>query len=115
MLAFRVDLLDPKDLVPSDEVHARFALILGGERGTASEHVQCGVVVTLGAGTEGGELQVREVSLQVEDMEGMHLNGKDSLVRGLVGRRRCEKYLERKKGKEREEDEDIRAISSVSK
>ncbi|XP_050382750.1 probable F-box protein At2g36090 [Argentina anserina] len=158
---FRVDLLEPKDVVPtpvnypeaetcrdlgeelrlswilidpvgrramnlsshtavsvqrhwlSGEVHARFASILTGERGTASEFVQCGVVVTCGAGAEGGELQVREVSLQVEDMDGMHLNGKDSLIileRGLEGRkgrkgrrreeegrRRYEEYLERKR------------------
>ncbi|KAG8376761.1 hypothetical protein BUALT_Bualt09G0097400 [Buddleja alternifolia] len=53
------------------EVHVRYASIHG--------HVQCGVEVTCG-GSEGGEMQVREVSLQMEDMDGMHLNGKDSLV-----------------------------------
>ncbi|PRQ44041.1 putative F-box domain-containing protein [Rosa chinensis] len=160
---FRIDLLDPKDVVPtpvkypvgqeadtcrylgeelrlswilidpvgrramnlsshtavsvqrhwlSGEVHARFASILPGQRGTASEFVQCGIVVTCGAGSEGGELQVREVSLQVEDMDGMHLNGKDGLVilqrglegrkgrngrRGEEGRRRYGDYLERKR------------------
>ncbi|KAL6133680.1 hypothetical protein ACLB2K_065914 [Fragaria x ananassa] len=157
---FRVDLLDPKDVVPttvkypeadtcrdlgeelwlswilidpagrramnlsshtvvsvqrhwlSGEVHARFASIFPGEKGSASEYVQLGIVVTCGIGSEGGELQVREVSLQVEDMDGMHLNGKESLVilqRGLEGRkgrkgrrkeegrRRYEKYLERKR------------------
>ncbi|KAI9076419.1 hypothetical protein K1719_041654 [Acacia pycnantha] len=41
-------------------------------------------------GTEGGEMQVREVSMEVEDMEGMHLNGMDSLVsmqRTMEGKR----------------------------
>ncbi|KAF5473528.1 hypothetical protein F2P56_010132 [Juglans regia] len=158
---FRLDLLDPKDVVPtpirfnggeeicreltddltlswilidpngrravnlsshkavsverhwlSGDVHVRFVTILAGKRGTASELVQCGIVVTCG-GSEGGELLVREVSLQVEDMDAMHLNGKDSLVilkRSLEGakvrrgrreldegRKRYQEYLERKK------------------
>uniref|UniRef100_A0A5B7ADC7 F-box protein n=1 Tax=Davidia involucrata TaxID=16924 RepID=A0A5B7ADC7_DAVIN len=83
----------------SGEVQVWFASILAGDhKGSASEFVQCGIVVTCG-GSEEGEMQVREVSLQVEDMEGMHLTGKDSLVilqralegkRGRVGRRRRE-------------------------
>ncbi|KAM1977369.1 hypothetical protein EV2_014383 [Malus domestica] len=160
---FRIDLLDPKDVVPtqikypegqeadtcrdlgdeltlswimidptrrramnlsshapvsvqrhwlSGEVHARFSLILSGEKATASEHVQCGILVTCG-GSEGGEMQIREVNLQVEDMDGMHLNGKEGLVileralegrkgrkgrrRVAEGRKRYEEYLERKK------------------
>ncbi|OWM79062.1 hypothetical protein CDL15_Pgr003233 [Punica granatum] len=74
----------------SGEVHARFATVLAGERGSSSEFAQCGIVVTCG-GTHGGELQVREVSLQVEDLDGMFLNGRDSLVilqRALEGKRR---------------------------
>ncbi|KAK4478769.1 hypothetical protein RD792_014268 [Penstemon davidsonii] len=57
------------------EVQVRFASILAVDRG----HVQCGIVVTCG-GSESGEMQVREVSMEMEDMDGMHLNGKDSLV-----------------------------------
>lgn len=90
----------------------RFASVLaGGDRGTSSEFVQCGIIVTCGS-SEGGEMQVRDVSLQVEDMDGMHMNGKDSLVillramegkRGnrkkveAEGRRRFEEYLEMKR------------------
>ncbi|TQD91874.1 hypothetical protein C1H46_022530 [Malus baccata] len=96
----------------SGELHVQFASILAGEKGTASEHVLCGILVTCG-GSEGGEMQVREVSLQVEDMDGMHLNGREGLVildralegrRGRKGRRRVgegkkryEEYLQRKK------------------
>lgn len=96
----------------SGEVHVRFATILGGgERGSSSESAQCGVVITCG-GSQGGELVVREVSLQVEDMDGMHLNGKDSLgilqraLEGKMGRKgrreeegrkRYQEYLERKR------------------
>ncbi|KAL0344814.1 UNVERIFIED_CONTAM: putative F-box protein [Sesamum radiatum] len=54
------------------EVQARFATILAADHG----HVQCGIEVTWGR-SEGG---VREVSLEIEDMDGMHLNGKDSVV-----------------------------------
>ncbi|KAL2229285.1 probable F-box protein At2g36090 [Sesamum indicum] len=120
-LPFRIDLLEPKDVVPTPikypvgdgacaeilegmtlswilidpigrraanlsshepvtvqrrwltgEVQARFATILAADQG----HVQCGIVVTWGR-SEGG---VREVSLEMEDMDGKHLNGKDSLV-----------------------------------
>lgn len=60
------------------EVQVRYATVLGGDRTAGSEVVQCGIVVTC-AGREGGEMQVREVTLQVEDMEGRHLNGKPSL------------------------------------
>ncbi|KAH7554116.1 hypothetical protein ACOSP7_028873 [Xanthoceras sorbifolium] len=85
----------------SGEVHVWFAWMLSGEE-------QCGIVITCG-GSEGGEMHVREVSLQVEDMDGMHLNGKESLVilrrglegkrenkrrRGEEGKRRYEEYLE---------------------
>ncbi|KAA8516770.1 hypothetical protein F0562_017032 [Nyssa sinensis] len=121
---FRIDLLDPKDVIPtpighpdgedsctalademtlswividpigrramnlssqkpvsvqrhwlSGEVQVRFASILAGDqKGSPSEFVQCGIVVTCDE-SEGGEMLVREVSLQVEDMDGMHLTG----------------------------------------
>lgn len=70
----------------SGELQARFATsVHGGEVGTASEVAMCSAVVTLGEG-----LQVREVSLQIEDLDGLILNGRDSLVilqRALEGKR----------------------------
>lgn len=94
------------------EVQVRFSSILSGDqRGTASNLVQCEIVVTCGR-SEGGEMQVREVSMEMEDMDGMHLNGKDSLVilqmalegkkgnamnREDEGRRRYKKYMEMKR------------------
>ncbi|KAF3441620.1 hypothetical protein FNV43_RR15535 [Rhamnella rubrinervis] len=95
----------------SGEVHVRFASILKGDRGSSSEYVQCGIVVTCGGSGSGG-MQVSEVSMLVEDMDGMHLNGGDSLVilertlegkkgrgrrREEEGRKRYEKYLEKKR------------------
>ncbi|KAK4762144.1 hypothetical protein SAY87_030028 [Trapa incisa] len=76
----------------SGEVHARFATVLPGEirSGSSSEFVECGAVVTCG-GSWGGDLQVIEVSLQVEDMDGKFLNGRESLAvlrRALAGGRR---------------------------
>ena len=62
----------------SGEVQLRFASILGGDKGT-TELVQCGIVVTCD-GSKTGEMQVTEVSLQLEDMDGVHLMGKESLV-----------------------------------
>ncbi|KVH88925.1 F-box domain, cyclin-like protein [Cynara cardunculus var. scolymus] len=128
---FRIDLLDPKDVVPiqsplpaggdtaalmddmtlswilidpinkravnlsshkpvsvqrhwlSREVQVRFVSILRGRRrgggGDAGVVVQCGIVVNCGR-SEDGEMQVREVTMEVEDMDGKHLNGRDSLV-----------------------------------
>lgn len=65
--------------------------------------MQCGAVVTCD-GKEGGELQVKEVSLLMEDMDGKNLNGKDSLVilqqAMEVGERR------KKRGEERERYQD---------
>ncbi|XP_065856497.1 probable F-box protein At2g36090 [Euphorbia lathyris] len=92
----------------SGEVHARFASVLRGEKG----FVQCGILVTCGGGIEGGGMQVREVSLQVEDMDGVFLNGKGSLgilhkafegKKGIKGRnegegkRKYEGFLEMKR------------------
>ncbi|KAM7531546.1 hypothetical protein LguiB_034956 [Lonicera macranthoides] len=141
---FRIDLLDPKDAVPtkiqhpdggkkctdlvndmtlswilmdpiggrsvnlsshrpvsverhwlSGEVQVRFASILGVDE---KNLVQCGIVVACG-GSEGGEMQVREVSMEMEDMDGMHLNGRDSLVI-------FQKALEGKKGNGRNREEE---------
>ncbi|XP_027065209.1 probable F-box protein At2g36090 [Coffea arabica] len=116
----------------SGEVQLRFASILVGDhKGPARGHVQCGVVVTCGK-LEGGGMRVREVSMEMEDMDGMHLNGKDSLVilhralegkrgkarnRGEEGRRRYEEYVgmksERKERKMRSEGAlDVMCVAS---
>ncbi|XAR64737.1 hypothetical protein NMG60_11008540 [Bertholletia excelsa] len=73
----------------SGEVKVRFASVLDGGETPAPEPVQCDILVTLG-GSEGAEMQVREVSLQLKDIEGMHLTGKDSLLilqRAMEGKR----------------------------
>ncbi|KAG8374070.1 hypothetical protein BUALT_Bualt11G0092600 [Buddleja alternifolia] len=89
------------------EEQVTFASILAIDRG----HVEFKIVVTCGV-SENGEMQVRQVSLEVEDMDGMHLNGKDSLVilqgamegkRGTgikrveEGQRRYKEYVEMKR------------------
>lgn len=90
----------------SKEVQVRFATILGSR----NEMVQCEIVVTCG-GSENGEVQVREVSLEMEDMEGMVLNGKDSMVI-------LEKVINvkvKRKGKTREEEAKRRYREYVKK
>ncbi|XP_062171843.1 F-box protein At2g27310-like [Alnus glutinosa] len=86
------------------EIQVRFATIMSGEMSSSSVLVQCGVVVTCG-GKVGGEVHVGQVSLQVEDMEGKHMNGRDSLVILQAamesGRRKKERSGE---GKERFEE-----------
>ncbi|XP_040987827.1 probable F-box protein At2g36090 [Juglans microcarpa x Juglans regia] len=59
----------------SGEIHVRFATILIDERGSSLEFVECGVVVRC-SGSEGKDLQLREVSLQVKNMDVKHLNGR---------------------------------------
>ncbi|KAJ1433873.1 F-box protein [Sesbania bispinosa] len=59
----------------SGEVQVRFATVIGsGERGSATEVAPCNLMVTFGR-----EMHVREASLQMEDMDGMQLNGRDNL------------------------------------
>ncbi|XP_015872590.2 F-box protein At2g27310 [Ziziphus jujuba] len=60
------------------DVQLRYTTIMARGPGRDDDHVECAMVVTCG-GKEGGKLEVREVSLQVEDMEGKHLSGRDSL------------------------------------
>ncbi|KAJ4849681.1 hypothetical protein Tsubulata_044288 [Turnera subulata] len=107
----------------SGEVHAQFSVVLaGGSRSgrgrRRGEWVQCGIVVTCGGGVEGGGMHVRGVTLQVEDLDGAYLNGKEALGildgafegrKGISGRRvregkrRYEEFLEMKRErKERE-------------
>ncbi|XP_057956572.1 F-box protein At2g27310-like [Malania oleifera] len=67
-------------LLWSGEVEVRYATAVGGGRkGSPAEWVELGVVVTCG-GKEGGGAHMREVRVQVEDMEGRVLKGKDSMV-----------------------------------
>ncbi|CAK7329153.1 unnamed protein product [Dovyalis caffra] len=92
------------------EVVVKFASVVAGDGGE-KEFVECGVVVCCGE-KEGGEMEVREVSMGMEDMEGRNLTGKDSLVilqdamamgerrkgkDGKEGKARHEEFLERKK------------------
>lgn len=90
------------------ELHARFATVVeAGERGPAAEAVQCGVVVTCRGWAEEG-MQVREVSLQVEDGDGMCLSGRDSLgvlQRAFGGRRGSREREERGRRRRYEEFE----------
>ncbi|XP_004513578.2 probable F-box protein At2g36090 [Cicer arietinum] len=92
----------------SGEVNLQFATVVYGEIATALEVALCSVVVTLVEES----MEVREVSLQVEDMDGKHVNGRDSLVilkRALEGGRNWKGDGEEghrefvKKKKEREE------------
>lgn len=90
----------------SGEVHARFATVLPyGERGTAAERVACTIAVTCGE-SGGGTMQVREVSAQVEDMEGTYLNGGDGLaiLRRAMEGKRGKKTREEEEGRRRYED-----------
>ncbi|XP_038900570.1 probable F-box protein At2g36090 [Benincasa hispida] len=69
----------------SGDIQVQYTTVMGGDRkaGWAMEMVQCAVVVSCGEKEEGMEMNVREVSMQMLDMEGKHLNGKESL--GILG------------------------------
>ncbi|KAK7404856.1 hypothetical protein VNO78_05866 [Psophocarpus tetragonolobus] len=60
------------------EVEVLYAVEMAGERGRATERVQCVVKVTC-CGKVGGELHVKEVNLVMEDSEGRHVSGKESV------------------------------------
>ncbi|CAA2957737.1 probable F-box At1g60180 [Olea europaea subsp. europaea] len=90
------------------EVQMRFASILAVDSG----HVQCGIVVTCSVSEEGDMMQIREICLEIEDMDGMHINGTGCLGilqramegkkgkgrnRVQEGQRRYKEYLEMKK------------------
>ncbi|XP_040991786.1 F-box protein At2g27310-like [Juglans microcarpa x Juglans regia] len=112
------------------EIQLRYATIMAGDHSSlTSEFVQCAVVVTCG-GKAGKEMDVRDVSMLMEDMEGKHVNGRESLVvlkaamesgkrkkdtRKGEGKERFEEYLEMKKErserkKRREKAMDIACI-----
>ncbi|KAL1558246.1 F-box protein-like protein [Salvia divinorum] len=59
----------------TEDIQLRYATVVDAGDG---ELVQCAAVLTCG-GKDGGELQVREISMQIEDMEGKILTGADSL------------------------------------
>ncbi|XAR60167.1 hypothetical protein NMG60_11033425 [Bertholletia excelsa] len=80
------------------DIQLRFATVLAGDR--AGEFVQCVVMVTCG-GRGRGDLHVREVSLQVEDIEGKQLTWKDSLV---ILKQAIEKGERRKKNAAEEKE-----------
>lgn len=70
----------------SGEIQVQYTTVMGGDgrAGSAREVVQCAVVVSCGEKEEEGmEMRVTEVSMQMLDMEGKHLNGKESL--GILG------------------------------
>ncbi|GMN46893.1 hypothetical protein TIFTF001_016061 [Ficus carica] len=96
------------------EIQLRYATIMAGpddrrlSPSPATEHVQCGMVVTCGA-EEGGEMHVREVGMHVEDMEGRHLNGKESMVVLRNAIERGERKKEREAGERREKFEEYLA------
>jgi hypothetical protein len=92
------------------EVVVKFATIMAGDGGE-KEFVECGVMVCCGK-KEGGEMEVREISMGMEDMEGRNLTGKESLVViqeamergerrkgkcGTEGKGRYEEFVERKR------------------
>ncbi|KAK6163677.1 hypothetical protein DH2020_000541 [Rehmannia glutinosa] len=58
------------------DMQLRFAVVVAA--GDAGVMVECGVVISC-RGEEGGQVRVREVSMQVESMEGKILNGMDGL------------------------------------
>lgn len=98
----------------SGDVQLRYGTVMA--RGGTREMVQCGVMVTLG-GKKGGEMHVSGVCMQVEDMDGKYLNGKESLLilksaiemvkrkrgKGNEGKKRYEEYLETKRKKQERE------------
>lgn len=86
------------------DMQLRYATVISGGE-DSSELVQCAVVVTCD-GKVGGEMHVRDVSMQVEDLEGKHLNGKDSVVilQGAMESGRRKKERKAGEGKERFEE-----------
>ncbi|XP_040993584.1 F-box protein At2g27310-like [Juglans microcarpa x Juglans regia] len=102
------------------DIQLRYATIMAGEK---SDFVQCAVVVTCG-GKVGGEIQLREVSMLLEDMERKHVKGRESLVilkaamesgkrkkeRRGEGKERFEAYLEMMKVRSERKQRRERAV-----
>ncbi|XP_052184665.1 F-box protein At3g44326-like [Diospyros lotus] len=82
------------------DIEVRYSVVLAG--GRKGELVVCEAVVTCcGNSKEGGELQVKDVSFLMEDMEGKNLRGQQSLV--IL--QEAVRSGERRKGKRGEERE----------
>ncbi|KAM7528160.1 hypothetical protein LguiB_031570 [Lonicera macranthoides] len=94
----------------ADEAQLLYVTILPGSRRVgSSEFVECRIVVTCG-GEEGGEVHAKEVSMNMQDMDGVILSGEDSLVilqqamgserrKEGKGRERYEEFMEMKREK----------------
>ncbi|KAA8549914.1 hypothetical protein F0562_001598 [Nyssa sinensis] len=83
------------------QIEVGYGTILADDRwGSSTEFMQCGIAVTC-EGKEGREMHVTEVRLQVENMDGKILNGKE----GLVILQETMEGGRRKKGKRGEERE----------
>ncbi|XP_051113305.1 F-box protein At2g27310 [Andrographis paniculata] len=63
----------------TDDVQIRFATVVAGR--SSGELLQCGVVMTFGGGGGGGgEARVKEISMQVEEMEGKIVTGAEGVA-----------------------------------
>nr|GMD67327.1 F-box protein At2g27310 [Ipomoea batatas] len=82
------------------DIKIRFGTVISGGEITGKELAQCSVIAMC-EGKEGGELHVREVSMQVEDMDGKTMNGKDSMVILQDAMERKRKKREEGEAKER--------------
>ncbi|KAL5721123.1 hypothetical protein ACHQM5_013721 [Ranunculus cassubicifolius] len=80
----------------TNDIQVRFATILSVDKET---EVQCGILVSFGI-----DMQVKEMSLQVEDMDGVNLNGKDSLGILMRGIENGERKMGWREGKLRYEE-----------
>ncbi|EPS58766.1 hypothetical protein M569_16046, partial [Genlisea aurea] len=102
------------------EIHARYDTILAGG------DVRCSITVTCSAAAaDGGETQLNDVSLELEDIDGKRLNGKDSMVifqaamegKKVTGENRAAESQRRNKEYERKRRENterkLRAESSL--
>nr|GLL43220.1 F-box protein At2g27310 [Ipomoea trifida] len=82
------------------DIKIKFGTVISGGEITGKELAQCSVIAMC-EGKEGGELHVREVSMQVEDMDGKTMNGKDSMVILQDAMERKRKKREEGEAKER--------------
>ncbi|XP_038707925.1 F-box protein At2g27310-like [Tripterygium wilfordii] len=93
------------------EAQLHYATIMAGDgrSGSNEELVKCGLVVSC-SGVGEGEVHVEEVSMEMEDMEGRILNGRDSLViltDAIENGRRCKKG-KGNEGKKRYQEFEVR-------
>ncbi|GLT63901.1 hypothetical protein SLA2020_364310 [Shorea laevis] len=110
------------------EVLARYSVILAGRESSSKELVECTVVVTCGSEQlGGGGMHVREVSMQMVDMEGKGLNGAEGLailegamgggrrrkMKGNEGKEKYEEFEERKRRRRERKQREERALDMV--